>query len=62
MKFTDGVFRVSCCRKGHVTLEVLDGSSVKFVSVMSRAEAADLAERLASFCGSHIVVVARKVH
>ena len=33
VKFADGVFRVSCCKRGHVTLEVLDGKSVKFVVV-----------------------------
>ena len=47
VKFADGVFRVSCCKRGHVTLEVLDGKSVKFVAVMSRREAADLSRRLA---------------
>lgn len=49
LKFADGAFRVSCCARGHVTLEVVDGDgAVKFVSVMSRVEAADLASRLVS--------------
>lgn len=47
LKFSSGVFRVSCCKRGHVTLEVLDGKAVKFVAVMSRREAADLSMRLA---------------
>lgn len=51
LKFSDGAFRVSCCRHGHVTLEVLDGGAVKFVAVMSRAEAADLAARLGGAAG-----------
>lgn len=42
----DGAFRVSCCKAGHVTLEVLDGDAVVFISVMSRSEAFDLSSRL----------------
>lgn len=60
MKFTDGAFRVSCCKRGHVTLEVLDGKSVKFVAVMSRHEAADLCRRLALCVPGGVLVPAGK--
>lgn len=46
LKFVDGTFRVSVCKRGHVTLELLDGEAVKAVCVMSRSEAAGLAARL----------------
>lgn len=62
LKFADGDFRVSCCGKGHVTLEVLDGDAVKFVAVMSRSEAVHLAARLLSAGGGARAVVRRRVH
>lgn len=46
LEFKEGAFRVSVCRHGHVTLEVLDGEAVRFVAVMSRDEARDLGSRL----------------
>lgn len=42
----DGAFRVSCCKAGHVNLEVLDAGVVVFVSVMSREEASFLSSEL----------------
>lgn len=60
LDFRDGAFRVSCCKRGHVTLEVLDGDAVKFVAVMSSDEAADLAARLSG--AASFRVRRRKVH
>lgn len=46
VRFVDGTFRVSVCKAGHITLELLDGEAVKAVCILSRSEAAGLAARL----------------
>ena len=47
MELRDGLFRVSSCDRGHVTLEVLDGEGCTvFLTVMERDEAVALARDL----------------
>lgn len=46
LEFREGLFRVVVCENGHVTLQVLDGDSVRFVATMSQVEAAELAADL----------------
>lgn len=49
LDFRDGDFRVSVCEaRKHVTLEVVEGDRVRFVCVMSMAEAGHLAAGLAA--------------
>lgn len=42
----DGVFRVTACENGHVTLEVLEDGLTVFLTVMDRSEAVALARDL----------------
>lgn len=46
MDLRDGLFRVSSCEHGHVTLEVLENGLTVFLTVMDRDEAVALARDL----------------
>lgn len=46
-ELSEGLFRVTACENGHISLEVLDGEGLTvFLSVMERDEASSLALQL----------------